>query len=136
MSISKKNNIMYIIYAKDQEKSKAFYEEVLGYQPTLHVPGMTEFQLVNHVTLGIMPEEGIMRVLENKIPHPQDAHGIPRSELYLFVDDANAYYNRLVQAGGTGISTKQLRNWGDYVAYGLDQDGHVLAFAEKAEEVK
>lgn len=131
MSIAKGNNIMYIIYVKNQEKSKAFYEEVLGNPPTLHVPGMTEFQLVNNVTLGIMPEEGIMRILENKIPHPQAANGIPRSELYIFVDDVDAYYSRPVRAGGTGISEKQIRNWGDYVAYGQDKDGHVLAFAQK-----
>lgn len=129
MSISKSDGIMYIIYVKDQEKSKEFYEKVLGYEPKLHVPGMTEFQLVHNVSLGIMPEEGIMRILENRIPDPQNANGVPRSEIYLYVDDPDRYFNKLVQAGGTGISEKQLRNWGDHVAYGADIDGHILAFA-------
>ena len=131
MSISEKGNIMYIIYVKNQEESKEFYEKVLGYKSTLHVPGMTEFQLMHNVSLGIMPEEGIMRVLENRIPDPSSANGVPRSEIYLFVDDPDKYYSKLVQAGGTGISEKKLRNWGDYVAYGSDIDGHILAFAEK-----
>jgi catechol 2,3-dioxygenase-like lactoylglutathione lyase family enzyme len=131
MTISKKDNMMVIIYVKDQEKSKSFYENLLGYKPKLDVPGMTEFQLLDNIILGIMPEEGIMRILENKIPNPNSAYGIPRSEIYLFVDEPDEYYFRLVDSGGNGISKAELRNWGDYVAYGSDLDGHILAFAKK-----
>jgi hypothetical protein len=131
MSISKNENLMIIFYVKSQEKSKLFYEKLLGYKPTLDVPGMTEFELVNNVLLGLMPEEGIMRILENKIPNPRDAKGIPRSEIYLFVDVPDEYYLRAIDAGGTGISKMKLRNWGDHVAYCSDIDGHILAFAKK-----
>lgn len=131
MSILKHDNMMVIIYVKNQEKSKLFYEKLLGYKPKLNVPGMTEFQLLDNISLGIMPEEGIMRVLENKIPNPKAASGIPRSEIYMFVDEPDDYYHRLVAAGGIGISKAERRNWGDYVAYGMDLDGHILAFAKK-----
>lgn len=131
MSISRDGNTMFIIFVKNQEKSRAFYEKILGFKPTLDVPGMTEFKLFDHVTLGIMPEEGIMRILENKIQDPKNANGVPRSELYLYVDDPDEYYFKLVNAGGTGISKMKLRNWGDYVSYGSDIDGHILAFAKK-----
>lgn len=134
MSISRDGNTMFIIFVKNQEKSRAFYEKILGFKPTLDVPGMTEFKLFDHVTLGIMPEEGIMRILENKIQDPKNANGVPRSELYLYVDDPDEYYFKLVNAGGTGISKMKLRNWGDYVSYGSDIDGHILAFAKKANE--
>lgn len=125
---------MFIIYVKDQEKTKVFYEKVLRIKPTLHVPGMTEFKLWDSVSLGIMPEEGIMRILENKIPNPKNANGVPRSEIYLFVDEPDEYYSKIVAAGGTGISKATIRNWGDYVAYGADIDGHILAFAKKLKE--
>ncbi len=131
MSISKTDNIMFILYVKDQEKSKAFYEKVFSCEPTLHVPGMTEFQLLEGISLGLMPEDGIMRILEDKIPNPKNARGVPRSELYVFVNEPDEYYFKLVQAGGTGISKAKLRNWGDYVSYGSDIDGHILAFAKK-----
>lgn len=131
MSISKDGNVMFIIYVKNQEESKLFYEKVFGYKPALHVPGMTEFRLGENVSLGIMPEEGIMRILENKITNPQNANGVPRSEIYLFVDEPDEYYIKLVEAGGVGVSKTELRNWGDHVAYGIDIDGHVLAFAKK-----
>ncbi len=130
MSISK-DKMMYIIYVNNQGKSKLFYEKLLGYKPILDVQGMTEFQLWDSVILGIMQEEGIMRILENKIPNPAHANGVPRSELYLFVDNPDEYYSRLVKAGGTGISKTELRNWGDYVAYGSDVDGNILAFAKR-----
>lgn len=131
MSVSEEQGMIMIIYVENQEKSKMFYEELLGIKPALHVPGMTEFQLSSSTKLGIMPEEGIMRVLESKIPNPNKASGIPRCEIYIFVDDPGEYYRRLINAGGVGISKGELRNWGDYVAYGLDLDGHVLAFARK-----
>jgi uncharacterized glyoxalase superfamily protein PhnB len=47
------------------------------------------------------------------------------------VDDPDEYYLRAITAGGTGISKTELRNWGDYVAYCSDVDGHILAFAKK-----
>lgn len=130
MSIAKEQ-MMFIVYVKNQEKSRIFYEQVLGFPPALDVPGMTEFQLAEHVHFGIMPEAGIMRLLENKIPDPAQANGVPRCELYLYVDDPDEYYRRLVHAGGTGISRTEHRNWGDDVAYGSDPDGNILGFAKK-----
>lgn len=133
MSISKNENLMIILYVKNQEESRLFYEKLFGYKPTLNVPGMTEFHLVLNVLLGLMPEEGVMKILENKIPNPKNANGVPRSEIYLYVDEPNEYYIRAIDAGGTGISKTNLRNWGDYVAYCSDIDGHILAFAKKSE---
>ena len=129
MSISKKENIMIILYVKNQEHSNLFYEKLFGFKPVLDVPGMTEFYLANNVLLGLMPEDGIVRILENKIQNPKEANGVPRSEIYLFVDNPDEYYSRAISAGGVGISKTELRNWGDYVAYCSDIDGHILAFA-------
>lgn len=131
MSISKESKVMFILYVANQERSREFYRELLGLEPALDVPGMTEFELPGNAVLGIMPEEGIVRVLEGRIPHPQKAGGIPRSELYLFVDRPDEYYDKLVKAGGTGISMTACRSWGDEVSYGSDPDGHIVAFARK-----
>ncbi len=132
MSISKESPVMFIIYVANQQRSKSFYQKLLGVDPKLDVPGMTEFELGGNATLGLMPEDGIVRVLEGKIPHPKNANGVPRSEIYLFVDSPDAYYDKLVEAGGEGISKTALRSWGDYVSYGFDPDGHIVAFAKKA----
>jgi catechol 2,3-dioxygenase-like lactoylglutathione lyase family enzyme len=122
--------MMIIIYVSDQQKSKAFYQAVLEIEPVLDVPGMTEFELPGGLLLGIMPEDGIARILGDKVPHPGTGNGIPRCELYLPVDDPDVSYKKLIQNGGTGISSTEKRSWGHVVAYGTDPDGHILAFAK------
>ena len=94
---------------------------------------MTEFKLSESVSLGIMPEEGISRILGNGIPNPSEGNGIPRCEIYLFVDNPDKSYTKLIETGGKGVSSSELRPWGDYVSYGADPDGHIIAFAKKRE---
>ncbi len=124
------NNVLFILYVKNQDKSKEFYKSLLMIKPRLDVPGMTEFELFNGVVLGLMPENGIVRLLEGKIINPEKANGIPRSEVYLYVDNPDYYYQKLIELGGKGISSSMKRSWGDVVAYGSDLDGHIIAFAK------
>ncbi|OGQ80418.1 MAG: glyoxalase [Deltaproteobacteria bacterium RIFOXYA12_FULL_58_15] len=121
----------FILYVRDQALSTRFYERALGLGPRLNVPGMTEFQLGESVVLGLMPERGIKRLLGDALPDPAGAHGIPRAELYLSVDDPGAWHARAVEAGAREVSPLLARDWGDEAAYSLDPDGHVLAFARR-----
>ena len=123
--------IEFILYVTDQTLSKCFYEELLKIKPCLDVPGMTEFQLTESVKLGLMPENGIAKILSDKMPHPKQGTGIPRCEIYLKVENAQAYLKRGVQLGGKMISELEERDWGDKVGYLSDLDGHVIAFAER-----
>ncbi len=122
---------LFILYVKDQEASTRLYAEVLQRKPTLHVPGMTEFTLQENTKLGLMPEEGIARIISPPMPHPQQGSGIPRAEVYLIVSDVEAYYKRALQAGMKNISGLEIRNWGDTACYVADADGHIIAFAER-----
>jgi catechol 2,3-dioxygenase-like lactoylglutathione lyase family enzyme len=120
----------FILYVKDQNASTAFYSKVFQQQPHLDVPGMTEFKLFSNTVLGLMPESGIVRLLGKKLPDPSAAWGIPRSELYLLVDDPLSYHQRALGAGAENVSDLAIRDWGHVAAYCLDQDGHVLVFAK------
>lgn len=120
----------FILYVKDQNRSTEFYETVLKTAPRLNVPGMTEFLLSPECVLGLMPENGIKRLLGSKLPDPALANGVPRTELYLIVDEASEYLARALSLGATLVSDLSPRDWGDTVAYCLDEDGHVLAFAQ------
>lgn len=120
-----------ILYVRDQQQSTAFYSSILGQTPTLNVPGMTEFRLSDHCVLGLMPEKGIKRLLGSALPDPEKGNGIPRVELYLTVDDPNGYHQRAIKNGAKELSPLQKRDWGDQAAYSMDQDGHVIAFAER-----
>ena len=119
-----------ILYVRDQSSSTDFYSSVLDMAPTLNVPGMTEFKLSESCILGLMPEVGIRNLLGTKLPDPASANGIPRAEVYLLVARAEIYYSRALQQGATPLSESAMRDWGHVVAYCMDTDGHVLAFAE------
>ncbi len=121
---------MFILYVKDQQRSARFYTSVLGREPQLDVPGMTEYRLTDGVSVGLMPNAGIKRLLGDALPDPDAGLGIPRAELYLIVPDAAGAYQLALDSGARAISAPSLRDWGDRAAYCLDPDGHVLAFAD------
>lgn len=125
------NEIEFILYVANQEKSRNFYQELLNVTPSLDVPGMTEFELTKNVKLGLMPENGIARILNNTTPHPKEGTGIPRCELYIKVINAQKYIEKGDELGGKIISNLEMRNWGDKVGYISDIDGHIIAFVEK-----
>lgn len=130
MAVDNSKAMMLIIYVENQEKAREFYKKVLAMEPLMDVPGMTEFELGENVLLGIMPDEGIARILEGKVKNLGKSAAVPKCELYLPVDDPDEYYHRLIKAGGTGIVEGKARPWGDYTAYGMDLDGNLLAFSK------
>jgi catechol 2,3-dioxygenase-like lactoylglutathione lyase family enzyme len=117
------------LYVAEQERSKAFYAAVLASEPRLDVPGMTEFVLPTGAVLGLVPEAAIKSLLGPALPDPALARGIPRAELYLLVEQPAAYHGRALGKGARELSPLAPRAWGHTVAYSLDPDGHVLAFA-------
>ncbi len=120
----------FILYVADQARSTAFYRILLGRAPVLDVPGMTEFELAPGVKLGLMPEQGIARIISGPLAHPSSAQGVPRCELYWLVDDLKAAMEQAVLAGALEVSPAADRDWGDRVTYYADPDGHVIALAK------
>lgn len=121
---------MIVLYVADQQRSNSFYKSVLGKEPLLDVPGMTEFEMNDKTLLGLMPEAGIEKILGDEVPSPSSGNGIPRCELYLSVPDVKKAFENLIQHGGKVISPPEMRNWGHFAAYGADPDGHIIAFAQ------
>jgi uncharacterized protein len=118
----------FILYVRDQAASRDFYAKVLDRRPTLDVPGMTELELTGGAVLGLMPEAGITRLLGDAV-EPSRLRDPGRAELYLVVDDPAAHHARALACGARELSPLGARDWGHVVAYSLDADGYVLAFA-------
>jgi len=123
--------VLFILYVDDQKKSAEFYSKLLQQNPILDVPGMTEFLLKENCKLGLMPNSGIRKIICPSMPEPHLGNGIPRCEVYIFVEDLELVFRRAVEAGAKLISPIEMRNWGDKVCYFADPDGHIIAFAEK-----
>lgn len=123
--------IEFILYVSNQHESKNFYQALFGKEPSLDVPGMTEFLLADNCKLGLMPNDGIAKILGDKTPHPSNGTGIPRCELYLVFDNADEVLQAAVSNGAQLISPMEKRNWGDTAAYISDKDGHIIAIVQK-----
>ena len=121
--------VEFILYVTDQQRSRDFYAAVLDREPVLDVPGMTEFDL-GGCKLGLMPEDGIARIITPALAHPANASGVPRCELYLLLDDIASYIARAEASGLRIVDPAKDRDWGHRVAYFADPDGHVIAFAQ------
>lgn len=121
----------FILYVNDQQKSTDFYTKLLRKNPDLNVPGMTEFILSENCKLGLMPNKGIAKILLDKTPHPDEGNGIPRCELYFYVDNIVLEFENAMKIGAKLISSIQDRDWGEKVCYFADLDGHIIAFAKK-----
>jgi predicted enzyme related to lactoylglutathione lyase len=115
----------FILYVTDQARARDFYRHVLAAEPTLDVPGMTEFDL-GGATLGLMPAADMVALLDGQVR----AGAGQRCELYLRRGDAAAALARAVDAGGRLLDDLRDRTWGERAGYLLDPDGHVLALAQ------
>ena len=118
----------FILYVSDQQRSTDFYAYMLGIDPRLNVPGMTEFELGDWV-LGIMPRANIARLLS--IPVSDTSEQTFQGEIYLVVEDPQIFHHRAISAGARELSGLSLRDWGYQVAYCMDSDGYVIAFAKR-----
>ncbi len=122
---------LFILYVSDQKQARDFYTATLAVEPTIDVPGMTEFPLPGGGALGLMPETNIYNLLKDGgLPDPTQSNGAPRAELYLRVPDAGAAHQRALAAGGRELQKLTQMDWGEAVAYSLDPFGHVLAITK------
>ncbi len=128
------NEVYFILYVRDQARSTRFFEATLNMKATLEVQGITEFALNDSTKLAVMPESGIKRLLGEALPDPAQSRGTPRAEVYLLVDDPAAYHARAITAGAKELRPLLATDWGHDVAYSLDPDCHVLAFARVADK--
>jgi catechol 2,3-dioxygenase-like lactoylglutathione lyase family enzyme len=126
---------LFILYVADQKKSTDFYRALLKMEPSLDVPGMTEFTLSESCKLGLMPNNGIAKILGNHTPDPQSGRGIPRCEMYWTVSDVNSFFQHAISLQTKIIAAPAAMDWGHRVCYLSDLDGHIIAFAQPIQQV-
>jgi len=118
-----------ILYVEDQYRSRDFYKALLQADPILDVQGMTEFRLSENCKLGLMPVQGIKRLLGAAVADLQKA-SFPGAELYFMVDDAVEAVQYAEFIGAPVISPVSARDWNHRAGYVADPDGYIIAFAD------
>ena len=78
-----------------------------------------------------MPNNSIVKILGAKTPHPDSENGIPRCELYFYVEDIQLKFDNALEGGAKLIRRITDRDWGDRICYFSDPDGHIIALLRK-----
>lgn len=117
-----------ILYVANQNKSRDFYEKFLNRNPSLDVPGMTEFDLSEQHVLGIMPQHNIKKLLGGEFLDISNEQGL-KAELYFRMGDPETAMKRAIECGATYLSPLTDRDWGMKAGYVMDPDGYIIGIS-------
>ena len=123
------------IYLAVEDASKAidFYKEAFGADETIRMPGPGGS--VAHAELQI----GDSRLmLSDPFPQsnvrPPSERGGPTASVFMYVDDADALFERAEAAGATVVTPLEDMFWGDRFGTLADPFGHVWSVATHVED--
>lgn len=125
------NKTYFIIYVDNLDKTKMFYKLLFDIKPIIDEPGMCELELPNGAVLGIMSNSSLEKLFGTEYSINEKKRSSPKFEFYFQVDNAEALYQKALQLGALELRKFAEMDWGDKVAYCINHDGHILAFAEK-----
>ena len=116
-----------ILYARDVEKSAAFYETAFGFERTYQWPGEgpAEFVFLRLEPSGI----GIGSADGENVHGGPVAPGSGAFELCLYVDDMDAVCALLRELGADELRAPVDEPWGERRAYFADPDGNTIHVA-------
>ncbi len=125
------NKTYFIIYVDDIDKTKMFYELLFDINPEIDESGMCELELPNGAVLGIMPNSSLEKLFGAEYKVNDKKNSSPKFEFYFQIDNAEALHKKALQLGALELRKFTKMDWGDNVAYCVNHDGHILAFAER-----
>jgi lactoylglutathione lyase len=116
-----------VLYARDVERVAGFYGR-LGFEEHFRLPdetGAAGYIALRRgaAELGVTTEAS-PRLLAGVEPGPG-----PRHELFVYVDDVDATFAQLRDAGCTTLREPSDMPWGERLAFVLDPEGNVVALA-------
>jgi lactoylglutathione lyase len=119
-----------VLYAKDVARVAGFYVR-LGFEEHVRLPGQNGepgfIGLRRHAAELAVATEESPRALAGVEPGPG-----PRHELFVYVDDVDAAFTELGDAGATALREPADMPWGERVAFVQDPEGNVVALAMPA----
>jgi catechol 2,3-dioxygenase-like lactoylglutathione lyase family enzyme len=113
-----------VVIVDDLDRSVRFYADVLGL-PLGHRSGPYAQFSTGATRISLYERDAMSGTLgvDGLRPPPRDAPGF---ELGFKVDNVDAAYAELIEAGADGVTPPRNRPWGQRTAYVRDPDGHLI----------
>ena len=120
-----------VLVVEDLERSLAFYVDRLGLELN-HRSGPYAQLATGRTRLALYERRALSDTLGQALRPPDpDAPGF---ELGFKVDDVDAAWQELSEAGVPGVTAPTTRPWGQRTAYLRDPDGHLVELAQDGVE--
>jgi uncharacterized protein len=110
----------------DLERSKAFYNEVLGWSPFLDNGGTVMYQL-NGMILSLFPQPELMK--DAAVPNDPRGPRFTLAQCLGSTQEVDALFGQLKQGGVHITKMPEKVFWGGYSGYFTDPDGHLWEIA-------
>ena len=120
---------LVIVAVESLARSVELYTRAFGWTKTVDTPVYVELAVPGGMRLGLYDRQGFARNI-GELPAPSPST-VTSTELYVYVEDLEASFERVLSAGGRVLSPIARRGWGDIVGYLADPDGNVLALAQR-----
>ncbi|HSC50667.1 MAG TPA: VOC family protein [Gaiellaceae bacterium] len=128
------HNLQIYLAVEDASKAIDFYKEAFGAEETIRMPGPDGS--VAHAELQVGDSK---LMLSDPFPHssvrPPSERGGCTASVFMYVDDADAVFDRAQAAGATVTSPLENMFWGDRFGSLTDPFGHVWSVATHIEDV-
>lgn len=123
--------IHFILFVKDLNKCKMFYELLFERKPIVDENNICEFELNSNSILGLMTKDLTDKIFESDFSYLMPNKIKHGNEIYIECVNAEEMHKKALQLGCLEISPFQEREWGHCVGYSVNHEGHILAFASQ-----
>ena len=118
------------LFVEDPQRSKMFYEEVFGAPAIYEDESSVAFRFDNLI-VNLLAQPAAQELIEpGKVGEAADG---ARSQLTIWVDDADAICEQLATPGVELLNGPMNREWGMRTASFSDPDGHIWEVAQQLE---
>ncbi|HET7556042.1 MAG TPA: VOC family protein [Gaiellaceae bacterium] len=128
------HNLQIYLAVEDASEAIDFYKRAFGAEETIRMPGPDGS--VAHAELQIGDSK---LMLSDPFPQssvrPPSERGGPTASVFMYVDDADAVFERAQAAGATVTAPLENMFWGDRFGSLTDPFGHVWSVATHVEDV-
>jgi len=116
----------YLVFNGDCDKAIEFYQKAFGAEIVAPAEKTPDGKVM-HVMLKIGDSNVMM---SDVFMNPENATGM-KTNLWLYVNDSDAYFKRAIQAGCAVAMKMEDAFWGDRIGEVKDPFGHTWNFASK-----